>query len=64
MAADTDADAFVYHVTDEELLTLAHDTAGQRWPVVHLLGHADLLVFSQQPSPARRRRASGGECRG
>jgi len=41
-------DAFVYHVTDEELLSLLGSTAGQ-WQVAHLRVHADLLVFSQTP---------------
>ncbi|WP_238450161.1 hypothetical protein [Micromonospora sp. 4G55] len=31
VAADTDGDAFVYHVTDEELLTLARQAGEQRW---------------------------------
>jgi hypothetical protein len=51
VAAGTDGDAFVYHVTDEELLTLAH-TSGARWTVAHLRVHADLLVFSQVRLPA------------
>jgi hypothetical protein len=64
VAADTDADAFVYHVTDEELLALAQESDGQQWMVAHLRVHADLLVFSQaeapdQPRPGRRRRSGG-----
>jgi len=39
-------DAFVYHVTDEELLTLA-STTGHGWALAHLRVHADLLVFSR-----------------
>lgn len=52
VAADTDGDAFIYHVTDEELLALA-DATGQ-WQAAHLRVHADLLVFSQisRPDPA------------
>ncbi|WP_200215473.1 hypothetical protein [Micromonospora coerulea] len=61
VAADTDSDAFVYHVTDEELLTLAQQTGEQQWSVAHLRVHADLLVFSQQPDQLRRpRRQEGG----
>jgi hypothetical protein len=61
VAADVGDDAFVYHVTDEELLTLAHHTGGQQWAVTHLRAHADLLVFSKahqagaRPSTAQRR---------
>ncbi|WP_435124467.1 hypothetical protein [Micromonospora tulbaghiae] len=47
VAADTEGDAFVYHVTDEELLTLAQQARDQQWTVAHLRVHADLLVFSQ-----------------
>ncbi len=64
--ADAGAEAFVYHVTDEELLGLAAD-AGRRWTVAHLRVHADLLVFSQLPRPTttpKRRRWDGGEDRG
>jgi hypothetical protein len=43
-------DAFVYHVTDEELLALA-STTGSGWNVAHLRVHADLLVFSQTRNP-------------
>ncbi|MDH6465731.1 hypothetical protein M2302_005933 [Micromonospora sp. A200] len=61
VAADTDGDAFVYHVTDEELLTLAQQAGEQQWSVAHLRVHADLLVFSQQPDqPRRPRRQEGG----
>ncbi|MFI7025712.1 hypothetical protein [Micromonospora sp. NPDC049900] len=63
--ADTDGDQFVYHVTDEELLTLAHDTA--RWQVAHLRVHADLLVFTPHPDraaePRSRRARVGGDGR-
>ncbi|MFI7650334.1 hypothetical protein ACIBTZ_30265 [Micromonospora sp. NPDC049460] len=52
VAADTDGDAFVYHVTDEELLTLTHQSDPQRWAVAHLRVHADLLVFSPVSSAA------------
>jgi hypothetical protein len=63
--ADACAEAFVYHVTDEELLGLAADT-GQQWAVAHLRVHADLLVFSQslRPIPAARRTRGGGGRRG
>ncbi|MBC9004614.1 hypothetical protein [Micromonospora aurantiaca (nom. illeg.)] len=54
VTADTDGDAFVYHVTDEELLTLT--TTDQRWQMAHLRVHADLMVFSQSQSRAPRRR--------
>ncbi|MEU7171526.1 MULTISPECIES: hypothetical protein [Micromonospora] len=57
VAADTGGDAFVYHVTDEELFTLAHP----QW-VAHLRVHADLLVFS--PTAPRQQRRDGGERRG
>jgi hypothetical protein len=64
--ADAGAEAFVYHVTDEELLGLAADS-GQRWAVAHLRVHADLLVFSQLARPTatpKRRSREGGERRG
>jgi hypothetical protein len=67
VAADTSAegDAFVYHVTDEELLALAADTGGQRWPAAHLRVHADLFVFGWAPPPDRPRRTrEGGGRRG
>lgn len=66
VAADTDGDAFVYHVTDEELLTLTH-RADQRWAVAHLKVHADLLVFSPATpavTPRQGRRRDGGDLRG
>ncbi|MFC4148020.1 hypothetical protein ACFO0M_17330 [Micromonospora mangrovi] len=67
VAADTDGDTFVYHVTDEELLTLAQQASHPR-TVAHLRVHADLLVFSPTtpPSPAsqRQRRRKGGDHRG
>ncbi|MFI7307183.1 hypothetical protein ACIBM8_28605 [Micromonospora aurantiaca] len=67
VTADTDGDAFVYHVTDEELLTLT-TTGNQRWQMAHLRIHSDLMVFSQSQSPRRapRRRAGrkGGGRRG
>lgn len=58
-------DAFVYHVTDEELLSLVGAT-GQRWQVTHLRVHADLLVFSQTQRrvPPRRAGRQGGGRRG
>ncbi|MEH0825978.1 MULTISPECIES: hypothetical protein [unclassified Micromonospora] len=61
VGADTDGDAFVYHVTDEELLSLAQQT-GEHWQVAHLRVHADLLVFSQHqaPDPQRGSRRQGG----
>ncbi|MFG1648406.1 hypothetical protein ACGFIE_00645 [Micromonospora sp. NPDC049275] len=58
VGADTDGDAFVYHVTDEELLTLTHP----QW-VAHVRVHADLLVFSPA-NKAREQRHGGGESRG
>ena len=65
VAADTTAegDAFVYHVTDEELIALATDNGGgQPWAAAHLRVHADLLVFSQTPvpRPASRPKQGGG----
>jgi hypothetical protein len=73
VAADIsdDGDAFVYHVTDEELLTLVGATAAQ-WQVAHLRVHADLLVFSQTHTrtlgrrrvPPRRAGREGGDRRG
>ncbi|TDB99393.1 hypothetical protein E1091_06990, partial [Micromonospora fluostatini] len=61
VAADTDGDAFVYHVTDEELLTLTHQS-DQRWTATHLRVHADLLVFSPTaPPPTKRRGRRGGD---
>ncbi|WP_319461475.1 hypothetical protein [Micromonospora sp. RTP1Z1] len=64
VAADTSGDTFVYHVTDEELLTLAQQASEQQRAVAHLRVHADLLVFSQATPPATaprqgRRRESG-----
>jgi hypothetical protein len=56
VAADTDGDAFIYHVTDEELLALADST---QWQAAHLRVHADLLVFSQTDQPAQRPGTSG-----
>jgi hypothetical protein len=50
VAADTDGDVFVYHISDEELLALAR-TSGQQWAMAHLRVHADLLVFSQAQTP-------------
>ncbi|MEV4723082.1 hypothetical protein [Micromonospora humida] len=55
VTADTDGDAFVYHVTDEELLALT-TAVSDRWRVAHLRVHADLMVFSQT-----QRRADGRE---
>ncbi|MEO3773941.1 hypothetical protein [Micromonospora sp. B9E7] len=67
VTADTDGDAFVYHVTDEELLTLT-TAVDQRWQVAHLRVHADLMVFSQVQSqrhaPSRRGGREGGGRRG
>ncbi|WP_435204980.1 hypothetical protein [Micromonospora sp. bgisy143] len=61
VTADTDGDAFVYHVTDEELLTL---TTTRRWQMAHLRVHADLMVFSQahnqQQAPREGGREGGG----
>ncbi|BFU47740.1 hypothetical protein [Krasilnikovia sp. MM14-A1004] len=61
--ADAGAEAFVYYVTDEELLGLAAEVGGAQWTVAHLRVHADLLVFSQQIRPTGSRR-KGGEDRG
>jgi len=49
---DGGGDAFVYHVTDEELLTL-NATTGRGWAVAHLRVHADLLVFSRSQTDIR-----------
>jgi hypothetical protein len=59
VAADTDGDAFVYHITDEELLAIAQPD-DRHWVAAHLRIHADLLVFSQAqtPQPPTARRAS------
>ncbi|MET7949070.1 hypothetical protein [Micromonospora sp. NPDC005324] len=62
VSADTDGDAFVYHVTDEELLTLTHQSDPQ-WTVTHLHVHSDLLVFSPVGAPRDGHR-NGGESRG
>ncbi|MGQ5261036.1 hypothetical protein ACTWLT_09800 [Micromonospora sp. ZYX-F-536] len=66
VTADTDADAFVYHVTDEELLALARDTSGQQWTLTHHRVHADLFVFTtgSATGPSARRRRESGERRG
>ncbi len=59
VAADTDGDAFVYHLsTDEELLALTGATDG--WQAAHLRVHADLLVFSRIPQPESGRGRRGG----
>ncbi|GAA3914039.1 hypothetical protein [Actinoplanes auranticolor] len=60
VAADVDGDAFIYHVTDEELLSLAGGD-GQRWSVAHLRVHADLMVFSQLDKPRPTGRRGGGQ---
>ncbi|MEU8606449.1 hypothetical protein AB0C29_00350 [Actinoplanes sp. NPDC048791] len=60
VAADTDGDAFTYHVTDEELLSLAGGN-GQPWSVTHLRVHADLMVFSQLDMPRPTARRGGGQ---
>ncbi|MER7894305.1 hypothetical protein ABTX15_31315 [Micromonospora sp. NPDC094482] len=65
VAADTNADTFVYHVSDEELLTLAQQASEHQWAVAHLRVHADVLVFSAAPPPSTaRRRREGGDHRG
>jgi hypothetical protein len=59
VAADTDGDAFIYHLsTDEELLALTGTTGG--WQAQHVRVHADLLVFSQIRAPLSGRRQHGG----
>ncbi|OKI49355.1 hypothetical protein [Micromonospora sp. CB01531] len=65
VAADTDGDTFVYHVTDEELLTLTQQT-DQRSAVAHLKVHADLVVFTPVAPMAspREGRRDGGDRRG
>jgi hypothetical protein len=63
VTADTDGDAFIYHVTDEELLTLG-SRRGQQWAAAHLRVHADLLVFSQTNRRPAGRRRRGGDDRG
>ncbi|MEV1333184.1 hypothetical protein AB0J20_26835 [Micromonospora costi] len=63
VTVDTDGDAFVYHVTDEELLTLTHQT-DPRWAVAHLRVHVDLLVFSPAQHAPHAGRRNGGERRG
>ncbi len=64
VAADTDGDAFVYHITDEELLALAH-TTDQHRSVAHLRVHADLVVLSQtQPSAPRQSDGESGGVHG
>ncbi|PZG12493.1 hypothetical protein C1I95_25665 [Micromonospora craterilacus] len=60
VTADTDGDTFVYHITDEELLTLAQQNSDQPWAVAHLRVHADVLVFSQRQAPAQAGRRTGG----
>ncbi|WP_431893313.1 hypothetical protein [Micromonospora haikouensis] len=62
--AETDGDQFVYHVTDEELLTLAHADP-ERWRVAHLRVHADLMVFTphQTAESGQRHGREGGERR-
>lgn len=62
--ADTDGDQFVYHATDEELLTLAHANPEQ-WQIAHLRVHTDLLVFTphQTPTAGWRRNRNGGDRR-
>jgi hypothetical protein len=66
VTADTDGDTFVYHVTDEELLALAEETAGKQWTPAHHRVHADLLVFSPAAvtPPQRGRSRERGDRRG
>ncbi|MGA8116022.1 MAG: hypothetical protein WCA46_20375 [Actinocatenispora sp.] len=53
LTATTDGDCFVYHATDEELLTLDHDS-GQQLAVTHQRAHVDVFVFGRpQPGPSR-----------
>jgi hypothetical protein len=60
VAADTEGDAFIYHVTDEELLTLAGGD-GRQWSVAHLRVHADLMVFSRLDKPRPIGHRGGGQ---
>ena len=60
VTADTDGDQFVYHATDEELLTLAHQPDRDRPRLAHLRVHADLLIFAQPQTPDQPRRARRG----
>jgi hypothetical protein len=57
VTADTDGDALVYYLTDEELLALAHDAESGQPAVTHRRVHADLMVFSRvlPPQPAANR---------
>ncbi|MBM0255842.1 hypothetical protein [Micromonospora sp. 4G55] len=67
VAADAEGDAFVYHVTDEELLTLTQQSDQQQWAVAHLKVHADLFVFSPAAAATaapRQGRRDGGDRRG
>ncbi|MEV0430602.1 hypothetical protein [Micromonospora sp. NPDC050495] len=64
VTADTGADTFVYHATDEELLTLTEQRSGQPWTHRHHRVHVDLLVFSPPTAAPQRHRADGGDRRG
>lgn len=60
-------DVFVYHLDDEELLTLSRaraDADGEQWTVAHLRVHADLLVFTPALTPSGGRRGNAGTRRG
>jgi hypothetical protein len=57
VTAGTSGDAFVYHVTDDELHALAHQAEGPQWAVAHLRVHAELLVMSL----ARTEKAGSGQ---
>ncbi|OKI81190.1 hypothetical protein [Micromonospora sp. CB01531] len=63
VTADACGDAFVYHVTDEEILALATQ-AEQPWTAAHLRVHADLLIFSAQAPAPQPNPRSGGDRRG
>jgi hypothetical protein len=60
VAADTNGDAFIYHVSDEELLSIAGGDSRQ-WSVAHLRVHSDLMVFSRLDKQHPTARRGGGQ---